>query len=110
MQKMKKLKSRKKETKKEVVHTTHTLRNEAFSPELMLLGMRADEALHALEAYLDKAILAGVNEVRIVHGYGTGKLREVVRGCLKKHSAVKEYRDGIYGEGERGVTMVKLKR
>lgn len=107
---LQKLKGRKKETKKEVVHTTHTLRNEAFSPELMLLGMRADEALHALEAYLDKAILAGVNEVRIVHGYGTGKLREVVRGCLKKHSAVKEYRDGIYGEGERGVTMVKLKR
>ena len=107
---LQKLKGRKKETKKEVVHATHTLRNEAFSPELMLLGMRADEALHALEAYLDKAILAGVNEVRIVHGYGTGKLREVVRGCLKKHSAVKEYRDGIYGEGERGVTMVKLKR
>ena len=107
---LQKLKGRKKETKKEVVHTTHTLRNEAFSPELMLLGMRADEALHALEAYLDKAILAGVNEVRIVHGYGTGKLREVARGCLKKHSAVKEYRDGIYGEGERGVTMVKLKR
>ena len=105
-----KLKSRKKEIKKETTPTTHTLRNEAFSPELMLLGMRADEASHALEAYLDKALLAGVNEVRIVHGYGTGKLREVVRGALKKHSQVKEYRDGIYGEGERGVTIVKLKR
>lgn len=107
---LQKLKGRKKEIKKEVAPTTHTLRNEAFSPELMLLGMRSDEALHALEAYLDKALLAGVNEVRIVHGYGTGKLREVVRNCLKKHSAVKEYRDGIYGEGERGVTIVKLKR
>lgn len=105
-----KLKSRKKEIKKEVKPTTHTLRNEAFSPELMLLGMTGAEALHALEAYLDKAILAGVNEVRIVHGYGTGKLREVVRGCLKGHSAIKEYRDGIYGEGERGVTIAKLKR
>lgn len=107
---LQKLKSRKKETKKEIVHTTHTLRNEAFSPELMLLGMRSDEALHALEGYIDKALLAGVNEVRIVHGYGTGKLREVVRNCLKKHSAIKEFRDGIYGEGERGVTIVKLKR
>ena len=107
---LQKLKGRKKELKTEVKPTTHTLRNEAFSPELMLLGMRSDEALHALESYLDKAILAGVNEVRIVHGYGTGKLREVVRNCLKKHSSVKEYRDGIYGEGERGVTMVKLKR
>ncbi len=107
---LQKLKGRKKEIKKAVTPTTHTLRNEAFSPELMLIGMRSDEALHALEAYLDKAILAGVNEVRIVHGYGTGKLREVVRNCLKKHSSVKEYRDGIYGEGERGVTMVKLKR
>lgn len=107
---LQKLKSRKKETKKDIVPTTHTLRNEAFSPELMLLGMRSDEALHALEAYIDKALLAGVNEVRIVHGYGTGKLREVVRNCLKKHSSIKEYRDGIYGEGERGVTIVKLKR
>ena len=107
---LQKLKGRKKEIKKAITPTTHTLRNEAFSPELMLIGMRSDEALHALEAYLDKAILAGVNEVRIVHGYGTGKLREVVRNCLKKHSSVKEYRDGIYGEGERGVTMVKLKR
>ncbi len=105
-----KLKERKKEIKKETAPTAHTLRNEAFSPELMLLGMRGDEAQHALEAYIDKALLSGVNEVRIVHGYGTGKLREVVRATLKKHSAIKEYRDGIYGEGERGVTIVKLKR
>ncbi len=105
-----KLKSKKKEIKKEVTPTKHVLRNEAFSPELLLLGLRADEAEHAVQSYLDKALLAGVNEVRIVHGYGTGKLREVVRALLKKHSAVKEFRDGIYGEGERGVTIVKLKR
>ena len=105
-----KLKSKKKEIKKEATPTKHVLRNEAFSPEILLLGMRADEAEHAVLSYLDKALLAGVNEVRIVHGYGTGKLREVVRALLKKHSAVKEFRDGIYGEGERGVTIVKLKR
>ncbi len=105
-----KLKARKKEVKTEVAPRTHTLRNEAFSPELLLLGMRGDEARHAVESYLDKAILAGVNEVRIVHGYGTGKLREVVKDVLRKHSAIKEYRDGVYGEGERGVTIVTLKR
>ncbi len=105
-----KLKSKKKEVKIEAKPTARTLRNEAFSPELMLIGMRADEATHALEAYLNSAILAGVNEVRIVHGYGTGKLREVVRGILKKHSQVKEFRDGKYGEGERGVTIVTFKR
>ena len=46
--------------------------------------------------------------MRIVHGYGTGKLREMVRGILREQSFIKEFRDGIYGEGERGVTIAKI--
>lgn len=103
-----KLKGRKKEIKQEVSHAPRALRTEAFSPELNLLGLTSAEAEHALMGYLDKAVLAGVNEVRIIHGYGTGKLRETVQKLLKNHPAVVSFRDGKYGEGERGVTMVRF--
>ncbi|MBO8423836.1 MAG: Smr/MutS family protein, partial [Firmicutes bacterium] len=103
-----KLKGRKKEIKQEISHAPRALRTEAFSPELNLLGLTSAEAEHALMAYLDKAVLAGVNEVRIIHGYGTGKLRETVQKLLKNHPAVVSFRDGKYGEGERGVTMVRF--
>lgn len=93
----------------EIKSKPRALRNEAFSPEINLIGQTVAEADTALQAYLDKAVLAGVSEIRIIHGYGTGKLREAVRNFLKRHYAVKEYRDGIYGEGERGVTIAKLK-
>ena len=91
------------------VHTARKLDNEAFSPELNLIGMTSVEARAELQKYLDKAILKGVNELRIIHGYGTGKLRETVRNYLKSCSFVDSYRDGVYGEGERGVTIVRLK-
>ena len=74
-----------------------------------LIGMTSVEARAELQKYLDKAILKGVNELRIIHGYGTGKLRETVRNYLKSCSFVDSYRDGVYGEGERGVTIVRLK-
>lgn len=85
------------------------LNNEAFSPELNLIGLTSVEALTELKAYIDKAVTKGVNEVRIIHGYGTGKLRETVRNYLKGCSAIESYRDGVYGEGERGVTIARLK-
>lgn len=85
------------------------LNNEAFSPELNLIGLTSAEALTELKAYIDKAVTKGVNEVRIIHGYGTGKLRETVRNYLKECSAIVSYRDGVYGEGERGVTIARLK-
>lgn len=105
-----KLKSKKRDVKPDIKPTAHALRNEAFSPEILLIGQSSEEARHNLEAYLDKAVLSGVNEIRIVHGYGTGKLRETVRNILKRHPAIKEYRDGKYGEGERGVTIATLVR
>lgn len=106
---LQKLKKAKKAEAPVPVHTARKLDNEAFSPELNLIGMTSAEARAELQKYLDKAILKGVNELRIIHGYGTGKLRETVRNYLKSCSFVDSYRDGVYGEGERGVTIVRLK-
>lgn len=72
-------------------------------------GMALDEALPAVDTYLDEATLAGLNEVSIIHGKGTGVLRTGIQRHLKRHMHVKSYRDGVYGEGEQGVTVVKLK-
>ena len=105
---LQKLKKRKK-SEVTVVHSPRKLDNESFSPELNLIGKTAIEARTELQQYLDKALLKGVNELRIIHGYGTGKLRDTVRKYLKDCSFVESYRDGVYGEGERGVTIVRLK-
>jgi DNA mismatch repair protein MutS2 len=82
----------------------------AASPglELDLRGQRADEALEALERYLDAAYLAGLPWVRIIHGKGTGKLRLAVREALGQHSYVKSFETGGDKEGGEGVTVAKL--
>ena len=72
-------------------------------------GMALDEALEAVEQYLDEAVLAGLHEVTIVHGKGTGVLREGIQKHLKSYPHVKSFRRGKYGEGEEGVTVVELK-
>jgi len=76
--------------------------------EINLRGQRADEALDSLERYLDSAYLAGLPFVRIVHGKGTGKLRQVVREALKGHPHVKSFEAGGDKEGGEGVTVAKL--
>jgi DNA mismatch repair protein MutS2 len=76
--------------------------------EINLRGQRADEALDSLERYLDSAYLAGLPFARIVHGKGTGKLRQVVREALKGHPHVKSFEAGGDKEGGEGVTVVKL--
>ena len=99
-----------KEKKPEIIKSApRALRNDAFSPEINLIGQNTQEGIVNLEAYIDKALLAGVHEIRIIHGYGTGKLREAVRATLKTHPHIKDFRDGIYGEGERGVTIATIK-
>ena len=76
--------------------------------ELHLRGMRADEVLPELTKYLDDAYLAGLLSVRIVHGKGTGTLRQVVREALAGHPLVASFRDGELNEGGAGVTIAKL--
>jgi DNA mismatch repair protein MutS2 len=79
----------------------------AASPgmELDLRGMRVDEALDALDEYIDQAYLAELPWVRIIHGKGTGALRKVVRDFLRNHPVVSRYRSGEEGEGGDGVTI-----
>ena len=60
-------------------------------------------------SFLDAAVVSNLQEVRIVHGYGTGKLRAAVQEMLRRHPRVESFRPGKYGEGEGGVTIVTLK-
>lgn len=72
-------------------------------------GMALDEAIMTVDQYLDQAILAGMGEVSIIHGKGTGVLRSGIQQHLKHHMHVVSCRLGVYGEGESGVTIVTLK-
>jgi DNA mismatch repair protein MutS2 len=80
----------------------------APSVELDVRGQRVEEVLPRLDKYLDDAFLAGMPFVRIVHGKGTGALREAVRQQLRDHPLVKSHRSGEQGEGGSGVTIVYL--
>jgi DNA mismatch repair protein MutS2 len=79
------------------------------SNEIDLRGMTALEALEAVERYLSDAVLAGFNQVGIIHGKGTGVLRREVGEYLKGHPRVKNQRLGNWNEGDTGVTIVELK-
>lgn len=81
----------------------------SVSTEINLLGKTVDEAIAELDKYLDDAYLAHLPSVRVVHGKGTGALRNAVHNHLKRLKYVKEYRLGEYGEGDAGVTIVTFK-
>ena len=76
--------------------------------ELDLHQLTVDEALLKLDEYLHNAFLAGMIQVRVVHGKGTGTLREAVRDFLARHPLVRSSRPGAYGEGGTGVTVAYL--
>ena len=76
--------------------------------EVRLRHLTVDEALPKLDQYLHDAFMAGLYQVRIIHGKGTGTLRRVVQEQLDKHPLVKSYRLGDYGEGGDGVTIVQF--
>ena len=80
----------------------------SVSPECNLIGKRVDEALPVLEKYLDDAYLAHLPQVTIIHGRGTGALRDAVHQYLKRLRYVKSYRVGGFGEGDHGVTIVEF--
>ena len=92
-------------------HTSKMKMSKSFSisPEINLLGRTVDEALAELDKYLDDAYLAHLPTVRVVHGKGTGALRNAVQSHLKRVKYVKSFRPGEYGEGDAGVTIVTFK-
>ena len=76
--------------------------------EIRLRQLTVDEALFRLDQYLHDAFMSGLIQVRVVHGKGTGTLRQAIQRVLAEHSLVKSYRIGKYGEGGTGVTIVQL--
>ena len=76
--------------------------------EVHLRHLTVDEALLKLDNYLNDAFMAGLYQIRVIHGKGTGTLRQAAREELAKHPLVKSYRPGEYGEGGAGVTIVTL--
>lgn len=76
--------------------------------EVHLRRLTIDEALIKLDQYLNDAFMTGLYQVKIIHGKGTGSLRQAVREQLTKHPLVKSYRPAGYGEGGAGVTIVEL--
>ncbi|MCK5577516.1 MAG: Smr/MutS family protein [Dehalococcoidales bacterium] len=76
--------------------------------EIHLRRLTVDEALFKLDGFLDNAFMDGLTCVRVVHGRGVGVLRRAVWEVLKKHTLVKSFRPGGYGEGGAGVTIVEM--
>jgi len=94
------------EVKPEAVHVDHP--DEIASSRMNLVGLRVDEALSRLEPFLNHASLAGLSELTIIHGFGTGILAKAVREHLTGHPLVKHFRIGEQSEGGAGVTVVTL--
>lgn len=80
-----------------------------ISPEIDLRGYMVLDAIEKIDKYLDDAYLAGLNQVTIIHGKGTGALRVGIHDHLRKHPHVQKYRLGAFGEGDAGVTIVEFK-
>ncbi|GFP76762.1 endonuclease MutS2 [Clostridium fungisolvens] len=104
LRKSKETKEVKKKVKREV-----NLNTKSVSSSVDLRGLDAEEACYNADKYLDEAYMAGLGEVSLIHGKGTGILRKSINDMLKSHPHVKSYRLGEYGEGGTGVTVVQLK-
>jgi DNA mismatch repair protein MutS2 len=98
------------EKKARVGMTKFISQTETVSPELSIRGMTSDEAIEKVDKYIDQVLLAGLSEVYIIHGKGTGTLRRKVTDFLKSHPGVEETRLADWDQGGTGVTIVKLKR
>lgn len=91
------------------VYRTSSRADADVKTEIDLRGETVDEALGELGLFIDKCVLNNIEEIRIIHGKGTGALRKAVTDYLRSHPNISEYRLGKYGEGENGVTIAKVK-
>ncbi len=100
----------KQKSKQKAVRTSRiTLTQKSVPLFINLHGYTVEEAIVEVDKYLDDAFLAGIKEVSIIHGKGTGALRSGIQQYLRRHPHVQSFRLGKYGEGETGVTIVTLK-
>ena len=83
--------------------------SDGIPAELDLRGKNGDDAWYAADKYLDQAIMAGLHSVTLIHGKGTGALKASLRNNLRHDKRIKSFREGVYGEGDGGVTVVELK-
>lgn len=97
------------EVKKEKVKIVKSLPKSQPLLEINVLGMTVGEALYEVDNFIDRAVLDNLDEIKVIHGVGTGKLRSAISEHLKRHRRVESFRLGKYGEGETGVTFIKLK-
>lgn len=104
------IEKKKKEVKPQrSIHRTSSRADADVKTEIDMRGQTTDEGILALQLFIDKCVLNGISEIRIIHGKGTGALRKAVQDELKHHPNIEEYRLGRYGEGEDGVTIAKIK-
>ena len=89
--------------------TRNASKTKTANSEINVIGLTVDEAIPLVDKFLDDCFLAKLQTARIVHGKGTGKLRQGIHSFLKKNKRVKSFRIGTYGEGEMGVTIVEMK-
>ena len=90
--------------------TSLDMKSKSISPEINVIGQNVEDALFIVDKYLDDCYLSNLPTARIVHGKGTGKLRNGIHEFLRKHPHVKSFRLGTFGEGEMGVTVVEFKK
>lgn len=91
------------------VISNSSLKSKTVNSEINVIGQNVEDACFVIDKFLDDCFIAKISPVRIVHGKGTGKLREGIHTFLTKNSHVKSFRLGTFGEGEMGVTVVELK-
>ena len=84
-------------------------RASSIRPEINVIGLTVDEAISKIDKYLDDALLSNLSQITIIHGKGTGALRKGIHEYLKKQKHVADYRNGEFGEGDMGVTIVELR-